>query len=88
MPHRTLSGETETFAKAIVERHGGSIGVESTPGAGTRFEFSLPMVGESSAQAVPGLPGFETVHGPIAACGPYSVSPSQSGAQAAQRSKV
>jgi len=61
--------------KAIVEHHGASIGVESAPGAGTRFEFNLPIVGGSSAQADPGLPGFETAHGLIAACGPYSASP-------------
>jgi len=30
------------IAKGIVEAHGGQIGVESTPGQGTRFYFSLP----------------------------------------------
>jgi signal transduction histidine kinase len=33
-----------SIAKAIVEAHGGSIGVESTLGAGARFHFTLPMV--------------------------------------------
>ena len=33
-----------SIAKAIVEAHGGSIGVESTLGAGARFYFTLPGV--------------------------------------------
>jgi signal transduction histidine kinase len=34
-----------SIAKAIVEAHGGSIGVESTLGIGARFHFDLPAVG-------------------------------------------
>lgn len=32
-----------TIARAIVEQHGGHIGVESTPGQGSRFWFELPL---------------------------------------------
>lgn len=42
-----------SIAKTIVEIHGGSIGVRSTPGLGSVFEFSLPVAGESSVPAEP-----------------------------------
>lgn len=32
-----------SLVKAIVEAHGGSVGVSSTPGAGSRFELRLPL---------------------------------------------
>jgi signal transduction histidine kinase len=45
------SGRTEgiglglAIAKAIVDAHGGDIGVDSAPGQGTRVWFTLPLVG-------------------------------------------
>jgi signal transduction histidine kinase len=39
---RRGSGLGLSIAKAMVEAHGGSIGVESTLGAGARFHFTLP----------------------------------------------
>ncbi len=63
-----------SIAKAIVEGHGGSIGVESTPGQGSRFEFSLPMAGETSVQAEPGPPGARRDHHWVTACAQPSVA--------------
>jgi signal transduction histidine kinase len=34
------------IAKEIVEAHGGKIGVEGEPGAGSTFWFELPAAGE------------------------------------------
>jgi len=36
-----------TTTRALVENQGGSIGFESTPGRGTRFEVRLPLVGQA-----------------------------------------
>ena len=50
---RTPDGEPSSglglfIARAIVEQHGGRIGVESRVGAGTTFRFSLPLPNETS----------------------------------------
>jgi light-regulated signal transduction histidine kinase (bacteriophytochrome) len=43
------SGIGLSIVKRVVERHGGSVGVDSTPGAGATFWFELPgMAGEES----------------------------------------
>ncbi|MFV9503862.1 MAG: GAF domain-containing protein [Oscillochloridaceae bacterium umkhey_bin13] len=41
---RAGSGLGLTFCKLVVEAHGGQIGVQSRPGEGSRFFFSLPII--------------------------------------------
>ncbi len=70
-----------SIAKAIVEGHGGSIKVDSAPGQGTRFEFSLPMAGETSVDAEPGPPGSRPDRPWATACAQPGARPPTSAAQ-------
>lgn len=53
--HSAGAGLGLVIAKGIVERHGGSITVESEPGRGSAFHFTVPAAADGSA-AAPTLP--------------------------------
>ena len=42
-----------SIARAIVEAHGGVIGVESEPGRGTTFTFAIPVAREAGDESLP-----------------------------------
>ena len=51
------------IAQQIVEKHGGVISVESTPGKGTAFTLTLPVLEAEIAEPSAGKEGTEVIHG-------------------------
>ncbi len=47
----------------IVERSGGSIGIDSVPGEGTRFTIEMPAVPAAAAEEPPASPDAGSLHG-------------------------
>ena len=48
------SGLGLSIARRLIEMHGGELGLESAPGEGSRFHFTLPTEQNRSALALPG----------------------------------
>ena len=52
-PARTPGDGGATLARAIVDRHGGQMTVETTPGAGITYVLRLPIDGPGPAGSAP-----------------------------------